>query len=53
MRFWLLKKLLSWYGEKELDQFDLFKMDSSYGKVYITISRSPLSGSDKNYVELI
>lgn len=53
MRFWLLVKLLKWYSSKELDQFELFKFDSKYGKVFVTISRQDIAGITEDiYVEL-
>lgn len=52
MRFWLLRKLLHWYSTRELDQWDMWKMDTEYGMVYITISRSPEPGSDIHYEKI-
>jgi hypothetical protein len=52
MRFWLLKKLLRWYAARELDQFDMWKTETKYGTVYITIARSSLSISHESYIEI-
>lgn len=40
-KFWLLVKLLKWFCSKELDQWELWRVDTKHGKVYITISRMP------------
>lgn len=47
-----MAKLLYRYAEYELDQFDHFKFDTSYGKVFITISRKS-GGYDNSFDDLI
>ncbi len=34
-------QLLHRYSETELDQWDLWKFDSKFGNIYITVSRAP------------
>lgn len=40
-----LVKLLRHYSENELDQFSLWRLNTTYGEVYITISRKPITGT--------
>ena len=51
MRFWLLRKLLKWYCEYELDQWDFFRVHTKHGEVFIDISRMP-QGPKEMYNEL-
>ncbi len=39
-------QLLHRYSETEMDQWDLWKFESKYGRVYISLSRSP-DGEDE------
>lgn len=46
---WLLKK----YCNKELDQFDHWKISTKYGKVFVALSRYPEADSkEEHYIEL-
>lgn len=48
-----LAALLHRYCEHELDQFDLWKLGTVYGPVYITITREPVAGVlPQSYIEL-
>lgn len=39
--------------QRELDQFDFWKLRTVYGTVYITITREPVAGvSSQTYIEL-
>lgn len=38
-KLWLFFRLLVWYSKEELDQWDMFKVSTKYGMVYVTISR--------------
>jgi len=49
--FWLFKKLLIKFC-KQLDQWELWKVNTRYGKVYIEISRAPHPGSEGAYHEI-
>lgn len=40
------------YFNKELDQWDMLKMNTKFGPIYITFSMMPLYGKDADY-ELI
>jgi hypothetical protein len=51
-KFWLLKRLLYWFSTEELDQWDFFKMKTTYGWVYVSFSRDPFDIKHQNYVEL-
>lgn len=39
-----MRALIKRYGEKELDQFELWRTDTRWGPIYITISREPAPG---------
>jgi len=51
MKFWLFKKLLRWYVTKELDQWDMWKIKTKYGDVFIEITREP-HGFENIYEEI-
>lgn len=53
MRYWLFRKLLFWYATKELDQWDMWKLSTPHGKVYVTISRSPEPAEDRHFHEFL
>ena len=36
----------------EMDQWDLFKFDDEYGKVYIEFSLQPRSGAEESYTDI-
>ena len=40
VEFYIFKTLLKRYCSKELDQWSMFKVDTPYGKVFISIVRS-------------
>ncbi len=52
MRFKLFKYLLKWYCEKELDQWERWKINTKYGYVFITVDRSQNEFNLNNFVEL-
>lgn len=39
LEFWIFKKLLHRFIEKEMDQWERWELDSKFGKVYVSISR--------------
>jgi len=51
MRFRLLIYLLKWYCSKEMDQWEMWKFNTKYGKVFVQISREP-GCSEDIYVKL-
>ncbi|MCP4163964.1 MAG: hypothetical protein GY760_28205 [Deltaproteobacteria bacterium] len=44
-------QLLHRYSETELDQWDLWKFKSKYGKIYVTISRAP-NGPEESWNDM-
>ena len=38
--WWLMVKIVRVWGERYLDQFDMFKFQGSHGTVYVNIGRS-------------
>lgn len=49
----IMDVLLKTYCEEELDQWELWKTDTKFGKVYITITREPMPDTqDYQYVEI-
>lgn len=51
MKFWLFIRLLRWYAEEELDQWDMWRTKTKYGPVYIQITREPTPGTNPNHYE--
>lgn len=50
----LFFSLLKWFCAKELDQWEMWKLDTKHGRVYVTIARAPLfSTADKHYENLV
>lgn len=48
-----LAALLHRYCEYDLDQFELWRLRTAYGPVYVTIAREPPSGiAPQTYTEL-
>ena len=51
-----LARLLARYAERELDQFDLWKLHTSYGPVYVQMSNGLPSGwpdeADKSFTTI-
>lgn len=39
IKFWLLKMLLKSFCEKDMDQFEMWQVDTTYGPVFISITR--------------
>jgi len=44
IKYWLLKKLLWWYVEQELDQWDIWEFATRHGKVWVLITRREEAG---------
>lgn len=42
MRFLILKYLLKKFCEKDLDQWERWKVNTKYGPVYIEVTRNPV-----------
>ena len=40
-------QLIKEYTEEEMDQWDLWKFDTKYGKAYISFSNAPYGNDDK------
>ena len=49
--FWLFRKLLKRYCTKEMDQWDMFQIDTKFGKVFGTFARAPMLGYEKIYAK--
>lgn len=45
-------QLVKQYAENELDQFDLWKFNSNFGKVYIEISRGVPKSEENEYIDI-
>ena len=41
-----MRELLKRYGETELDQWEMWRTDTSWGPVYVTIDRAPAPDVD-------
>ncbi|RJL32082.1 hypothetical protein [Bailinhaonella thermotolerans] len=51
--FHTLVDLLRRYGEHDLDQFALWRLGTTYGEVYVSVSRSLIPGtSSQTYLDL-
>jgi hypothetical protein len=48
----LFIRLLKWFCDCELDQWEMWKFDSKHGKVYVYIGRGPLDGDERGFTEL-
>ncbi len=49
----LMFQLLHRHSETEMDQWDLWKFESKFGKVYISLSRAPDPGaSEDNWIDV-
>lgn len=52
LEFRVFRFFLKRFCQRELDQWTMFKQETTYGPVYMMFSRAPILGESDVYIEL-